>query len=143
MEVFDEKLISELLNTAERDERLRTHFDLRTTQEDSSQRLLNAMIPGTKVPIHRHKHSSETIVCIEGCLDFVFYEMQNDKEVDESFCNGEVAKDESAFVEVARYRLCPQEKLYGIQVPMMAWHTVEVYEPSVIMIAKDGKYGER
>jgi hypothetical protein len=47
---------------------------------------------------------------------------------------------EAYFKEVARFRLCPREGKYGIQIPKMAWHTVEVYEPSTIFEAKDGAY---
>ena len=50
--------------------------------------------------------------------------------------------DETSFKEVARFRVCPREKLYGIQVSKGAWHSIEVHEPSTIFEAKDGKYGE-
>ena len=56
--------------------------------------------------------------------------------------DGETVVDETQFIEVARVRVCPREKLYGIQVPKGAWHSIEVYEPSTIFEAKDGKYGE-
>ena len=52
--------------------------------------------------------------------------------------NGEVATDESCFVETARLRVCPREGQYGIQVPLGAWHSVVVHEPSTILEAKDG-----
>ena len=54
--------------------------------------------------------------------------------------NGEMALDETCLKEVARFRVCPREKLYGIQVPKMAWHSIVVHEPSVIFEAKDGAY---
>jgi len=57
--------------------------------------------------------------------------------------DGETAADETQFVEVARFRICPREKLYGIQIPQGAWHSIEVHEPSVIFEAKDGAYGKR
>lgn len=56
--------------------------------------------------------------------------------------NGEVATDESSFVETARLRVCPREGQYGIQVPLGAWHSVVVHEPSTILKAKDGAYGK-
>lgn len=56
--------------------------------------------------------------------------------------DGERAVDETAFVEISRFRLCPREKKYGIQIPKMAWHTIEVYESSTIFEAKDGAYGK-
>ena len=55
--------------------------------------------------------------------------------------DGERALDETAFVESARFRVCPREKLYGIQVPKAAWHSIVVHEPTVIFEAKDGAYG--
>ena len=55
--------------------------------------------------------------------------------------DGERALDETAFVEVARFRLCPVEGKFGIQIPKMAWHSIVVHEPSTIFEAKDGKYG--
>ena len=54
--------------------------------------------------------------------------------------DGETAVDETQFKEVARVRVCPREKLYGIQVAKGAWHSIEVYEPSTIFEAKDGAY---
>lgn len=56
--------------------------------------------------------------------------------------NGEVAADESCFVETARFRVCPREGQYGIQVPLGAWHSVVVHERSTILEAKDGAYGK-
>ena len=56
--------------------------------------------------------------------------------------DGETAADETLFVETARVRVCPREKVYGIQVPKGAWHSIEVHEPSTIFEAKDGAYGK-
>ena len=122
--------------------RKRAAFDLRTTPEDTSQRMLNALEVGTHVPIHRHMKTSETVICLEGCLDEVFYEELPNLDAGGPVHDGETAADESCFKEVARFRLCPREKLYGIQIPQAAWHTVEVHEPSTILEAKDGAYGK-
>lgn len=56
--------------------------------------------------------------------------------------DGERVVDETAFVEVARFRLCPREKIYGIQIPQGVWHSIVVHEPSTIFEAKDGAYGK-
>ena len=85
---------------------------------------------------------AETVVCLEGCLDEVFYEELPTVDCGGPVHDGERALDETAFVEVARYRICPREGKYGIQIPRMAWHTVEVHEPSTIFEAKDGAYGK-
>lgn len=139
--LINNSLLSVLYDKAASSERLRQAFDLRTTAEDGSQRMLNVLQPGTKVPIHRHLNSAETNICIEGCLDVIFYEELPTVESGGPVHDGERAVDETAFQEVTRFRLCPREKQYGIQIPKMAWHTIEVYEPSTIFEAKDGKYG--
>ena len=140
IQLINSHLLSGLYDKAASSERLRQAFDLRTTPEDGSQRMLNALQPGTKVSIHRHLNSAETNICIEGCLDVIFYEELPTVESGGPVHDGERAVDETAFQEVTRFRLCPREKQYGIQIPKMAWHTIEVYEPSTIFEAKDGKY---
>lgn len=125
---FDKEFIGRLFEQAIESPRLRQSFDLRTSSSDSSQRILNALFPGTVVPIHRHLNTSETVVCLCGKMDEVIYE--------ESDSNKEIP----SLREVQRIRLCPTEARYGCQVPMGTWHTVEVIEPSVIFEAKDGAY---
>ena len=139
---INDELLGELRKQAKSNERLRTNYDLRTTPEDTSQRMLNVLEPGTKVPIHRHLKTSESVVCIEGCLDWMIYEELPNMDAGGPIHDGERAFDESCFREVARVRVCPREGLYGVQVPLGAWHSIEVYEPSTIFEAKDGKYGE-
>lgn len=141
IQLLDKDLLSELHQKAASNERLRQNFDLRTTAEDGSQRMLNALQPGTKVPIHRHLKTSESVVCLEGCLDWVFYEELPNMDAGGPVHDGETAADETQFVETARFRVCPREGVFGIQVPLGAWHSVEVHEPSTIFEAKDGKYG--
>ena len=62
---INDYLLSVLHEKARGSERLRMNFDLRTTPEDTSQRMLNALEVGTRVPIHRHLKTSETVVCLE------------------------------------------------------------------------------
>lgn len=140
IQLLDKDLLSALHERAVDSPRLRMNFDLRTTVEDTSQRMLNALEPSTHVPIHRHLKTSETVICLEGCLDWVFYEELPNMDAGGPIHDGEVAADESCFVETARFRICPREGLYGIQVPPMVWHSVEVHEPSTIFEAKDGAY---
>ena len=141
IQVINGELLEVLHGQARAGERLRKNFDLRTTPADTSQRMLNALEPGTKVPIHRHLKTSETVVCLEGCLDEVFFEELPNMDAGGPVHDGEMAADETCFKEIARVRLCPREQLYGIQIPQGAWHTVVVHEPSVILEAKDGAYG--
>ena len=142
VQLIDKGLLEELHRKACSSERLRMNFDLRTTPEDGSQRMLNALEVGTKVPIHRHLKSSETVICLEGCLDWVFYEERLYMDADGPGYDGEIAADESIFRETARFRVCPREGQYGIQVPLGAWHSVVVNERSTILEAKDGTYGK-
>ena len=140
VQLINKELLAELHRKACSSDRLRMNFDLRTTSEDGSQRMLNALEVGTKVPIHRHLKSSETVICLEGCLDRVFYEELPNMDAGGLGHDGEIAADESIFRETARFRVCPREGQYGIQVPLGAWHSVVVNERSTILEAKDGKY---
>ncbi len=138
--IFNDNLLDTLYREASTSERLRFGLDLRTTPEDESQRLLNVMEPGTHVPIHRHMKTSETAICIEGCLDWIFYQELPTVNAGGPVHDGEHVIDETCFKETARFRICPRERKYGIQVPPMTWHSVEVHEPSTIFEAKDGRY---
>ena len=128
---MNKDFLNQLFEQAKVNPRLRQGFDLRTSPADSSQRMLNALLPGTVVPIHRHENTTETVICLCGNLDEVIYE-----EVDSQL----PSLTGSRFREIERIHLCPAQSQYGCQVPKGAWHTVEVIEPSVIFEAKDGKY---
>ena len=141
IQLINDNLLSALHEKARENERKRQNFDLRTTPDDTSQRMLNALEVGTHVPIHRHLKTSETVICLEGCLDEIFYEELPNMDAGGPVHDGETALDEKCFAEVARFRLCPREKLFGIQIPKGVWHTIEVHEPSTILEAKDGAYG--
>ena len=143
VQLINEDLLEELHRKACSSDRLRMNFDLRTTSEDGSQRMLNALEVGTKVPIHRHLKSSETVICLEGCLDWVFYEELPCVDSGGPVHDGEVAADERCFLETSRFRVCPREGQYGIQVPLGAWHSVVVHEASTVLEAKDGKYEKK
>ena len=139
---IDKNLIRELYDKAVVNPRLRQNMDLRNSGEDNSQRMLNALMPGTVVPIHRHPMSNETVICLSGKLVEVIYE---EDDIAKDFPMGMDAQDVPSgkrFKESARYMLDPSIGNFGCVVPAGAWHTVEVLEPSVIFEAKDGKYGE-
>lgn len=121
MEISKE-FLGKLFEQAVENPRLRQSYDLRTSSDDNSQRILNALLPGTVVPIHRHPNSNENVLLLCGKLVEVIYnEKGKEKE---------------------HIHLDPTVGNYGCVVPQGAWHTVEVLEPSVIYEAKDGKYGE-
>lgn len=124
VQLINEELLDNLRAKARISQRLRQNFDLRTTPEDNSQRMLNVLEPGTKVPIHQHEETSETCICIYGKLSVVFYDQ---------LPNGK-------FKEVERYNIDPTCGHYGIQIPKGVWHTVDAAIQSVIFEAKDGAY---
>ena len=131
IQLINEELLSVLRSQAQDSERLRQNFDLRTTLEDGSQRMLNVLEPGTHVPIHRHENTTETVICLKGRLDFVFFS---------ELPNVDAGGPGQEFKEIFRTEVCPSEGRYGLQIPQGAWHTVDVKEPSVIFESKDGKY---
>ena len=128
---INNKLLASLHEQAEASERKRMYYDLRTSPNDGGQRMLNVLLPGTKVPIHRHPNSNENVLCLSGKLVEVLYEEDSGNRVE-----GLLLK------ESARILLDPSAGSYGCVVPAGVWHTVEVNEPAVIYEAKDGKYGE-
>lgn len=119
---IDKKLINDLFDKAVVSDRKRMNYDLRTSSNDCSQRMLNALLPGSIVPIHRHPKSNENVILLCGKLVEVIYDAEGN--------------------ETERIRLDPSVGNFGCVVPAGSWHTVEVLEPSVIYEAKDGKYGE-
>ena len=119
---INKEFLGKLFEQAVVNPRLRQNFDLRTSANDNSQRMLNALLPGTIVPIHRHPQSTENVFLLCGKIVEIICD-ENGKEIE-------------------RIHLDPTIGNYGCVVPQGAWHTVEVLEPSVIYEAKDGKYGE-
>ena len=119
---INKEFLGKLFEKAVENPRLRQNYDLRTSSADNSQRMLNALLPGTVVPIHRHPNSNENVLLLCGKLVEVVYD-ENGKEIE-------------------RIHLDPTIGNYGCVIPPGAWHTVEVLEPSVIYEAKNGKYGE-
>jgi len=138
-QIINQVFLDNLLEQAKDSLRLRMNFDLRTTTNDTSQRMLNALQPGTEVPIHRHEDTSETVVCLCGRLEEIIYEEVVEYVREETSRTEEVLRKQT-FKEVSRQLLCPAEGLYGVQVPAGAWHTIRVIEPSVIFEAKDGAF---
>lgn len=115
------EVMDELTAAAKASPRLRMNRDLRNSPEDQSQRMLNAIEPGSPLPIHRHRKSSETVVCLRGHLREIFY---NEK--------GEVLE---------KIDLVPCSDCVALNIPIGQWHTVEVLESgTIIMEIKDGAY---
>ena len=134
---INKDFLDSLFAKAKENPRLRQNYDLRTSAEDQSQRILCALLPGSEVAIHRHPNSSESVICLCGRMDEVIYE-----EVVSYLQDGEDTVRKVSYQEIERIHLNPKNGGYACQVPKGVWHTVEVYEPSVIFEAKDGAYGE-
>lgn len=118
---IDLQLLDTLSAQAKASPRLRMNYDLRNTSEDQSQRMLNALEPGTVMPIHRHRHSSETVVVLRGKVKWVYY--NDKKEVTDTFI------------------VAPGSDLVGLSVPMGQWHSLECLETgTVIFESKDGAF---
>lgn len=118
--IINDQLLDDIQKRATESPRRRMNMDLRNSSEDKSQRMLNALLPGTVVPIHRHRDTSETTMIVRGKLFVVFY------------------NDLGAQTE--RYLLDSTTGNYGVQIPKGQWHAVEVIEPSTIFEVKDGPY---
>ena len=135
--IIDNKLLDTLFTKANDNPRFRLNYDLRTGVDDEGHRMLNTLMPGTEVVIHRHPNSSESVVCLCGRMDVVVYD-----EVVTYVQDGEDKKRKVSYNETERISLAPVEGKFGCSIPKGAWHTVEVFEPSVIFEAKDRAYGE-
>ena len=119
--IITKEILDELTEKAKASERLRTNLDLRNCSEDQSQRMLNALEPGTIMPIHRHHASSETVVILRGRIRWIFYDE-----------NGN---------ETERVVLDADGDLRMLNVEKDRWHSLECLESgSVLYESKDGPY---
>lgn len=120
--VVSQAVLDELTAQAKTSPRLRMNMNLRNGPEDGSQRMLNAMEPGSPLPIHRHKYTSETVVCLRGRFVEEFY-------------------DELERICTDAIDLTPGGPIFLVNVPAGQWHTVRALESgSVLLEMKDGKY---
>ena len=140
--VIDEKLLSDLLARAAESPRRRVNQDLRDSPEEGVQRMLNALLPGTQVPVHRHPQSSEDVLLLCGRLVEVLYEEDRPGDGFERGMDAQDVVRGRRLRVVDRIELATDAGRFGCVVPPGVWHTVEVLEPSVIFEVKAGKYGE-
>ena len=115
-------ILDKLTEEAKASPRLRMNMDLRNSAEDQSQRMLNAIEPGSPLPIHRHQKTSETVVCLRGKLVEEFYD--------------ELERRCTEAIE-----LSPNGPVVAVNIPAGQWHTVRALESgTVILEMKDGAY---
>ncbi len=117
--VLNKELLDNLIEQAKNDPRLRQNYDLRNSSYDLSQRMLNALEPGTIMPIHRHKGSSETCVCIRGHFEEYFYDDQGNLTDTIDMVPGGVV----------------------LNIEKGQWHSLKCLESGTVLFeAKDGPY---
>lgn len=118
---FDKELFDSVTCEAAQSERLRMARDMRTTPSDRSQRMLNAIEPGTILPVHRHRSSTETCIVLRGKAEEIFFDD-----------NGN---------ETERVLMTPGSECVGVNIEKSRWHKIVSLEPgTVIFEAKDGAY---
>ena len=117
--IIDKSILDDLTARAQASPRLRMNLDLRNSPEDQSQRMLNAIEPGTVLPIHRHRKSSETVVCIRGHFEEYFYDSDGRlTEVIDMYPGGPV-----------------------INIPVGQWHNLKSLETGTVLLeCKDGAF---
>ena len=119
---IDNTLLDSLTEQAKASPRLRMNYDLRNSSEDTSQRMLNAIEPGSLVPIHRHQKTSETVVVLRGRVVEEFY-------------------DELERICSAVYEVSADGPVCALNIPAGQWHTLRSLESgTVILEVKDGAY---
>ena len=127
-------LLDSLTVQAKASPRLRMNMDLRNSAEDKSQRMLNAIEPGSLLPIHRHQHSSETVVCLRGRLVEEFYDEL------ERTCTEAIELSPNGPVIAVNIPI-PNGPVIAVNIPIGQWHTVRSLESgTVILEVKDGSY---
>ena len=115
-------LLDSLTEQAKASPRLRMNYDLRNSSEDKSQRMLNAIEPGSVIPIHRHQKSTETVVCLRGKLVWEYY-------------------DELERICTERIDVSHNGPVVALNIPIRQWHTLRSLESgTVILETKDGAY---
>lgn len=119
--IINTQLLDNVSSSAKKTERLRMNYNLHESLDSKVQRLLNAMEPGTIIPIQRHKNSAETLMVVRGKMKVELYD--DNKNILES--------------EI----LSSEEGKYGVHIPAGVWHCVEIMEPNtVIFEVKEGPY---
>lgn len=117
--IIDNELLDKLTEQAKASPRLRMNYDLRNSAEDGSQRMLNALEPGTVMPVHRHLKSSETVVCIRGHFEEYFYD-------DNGVLTDTIDMVPGGVV---------------LNVPVGMWHSLKSLESGTVLLeCKDGKW---
>ena len=122
MKIIDDKLINQVEDEAKNSPRLRKNYNFHQSLSDKCHRFLNALEPGTQIPIHHHPTKDETFIILRGKVKVSTY---NDQ--------GEIL--ESCIIS-------HEDGMYGVDSPKNTWHSVECLEPSVLLECKEGPFVE-
>ncbi len=121
MKIIDSQLLATVTEQAKNSPRLRMNHNFHQSMDSKSQRLLNALEMGTELPIHRHQHTAETYILLQGSIKVLFYNERKEL-IDATVLN-------------------PLEGKFGVDIPAGQFHTIEILENgSVIFEVKDGPY---
>lgn len=132
--IIDNQLLDTLSSQAKASPRLRQAYDLRNTPEDNSQRMLNALEPGTVMPIHRHRKSSETICMVRGKMIMRFYD--DNGNVTDEFVMAPTSLHSLPSIQEGE---CNEPTIPMVQIEAGRWHSLECLESGTVLFkAKDG-----
>ena len=121
MKIIDRELLDEVSRQAKQSDRLRMNYNFHESLEEKCHRMLNAVEPGTLVPIHRHPTKDESFVILRGKVRSTTY------------------NDDGSVIESVV--LCHENGVYGVDIPKNVWHRLEALEPdSVIFECKEGPF---
>lgn len=122
MEIIDEKLIEKVTEEAKASPRLRKNYNFHKSLSEKCHRFLNALEPGTQIPVHHHPTKDETVVILKGKVRVTTY--NDDGEVIQSCV------------------ISQEDGVYGVDIPKNTWHGVECLEPSILFECKEGPFIE-
>ena len=122
MKIIDDNLLAQVAAQAKASPRLRKNYNFHQSLDDKCHRFLNAMEPGTQIPVHHHPTKDETFVLLKGKVRVTTY--NDDGEVLES------------------YVISQESGIYGADIPKNVWHGLECLEPSVLLECKEGPFVE-
>lgn len=137
--LINQQLLESITQKAKESPRLRMNHNIHDSLESSVQQLLNALEPGTEIPIHRHTHTSESYIMIRGKIKVFFHNDQG--QITESFILSTVNENDELSNASKNNELSNASKNYGLNIPIGQWHSLEVLESGTIILeVKEGPY---
>lgn len=122
MKIIDESLLTQLADEAKKSPRLRKNYNFHQSLQDKCHRFLNALEPGTEIPVHHHPTKDETFVILKGKVRVSTYD------------------DDGELIETSV--ISQKSGIYGVDIPKNVWHGVECLEPSILLECKEGPFVE-